>query len=373
MFRIGIDGRPFQGNPAGTGRYGQELCRVLSEEFPEAQFFVYSNKPITMPVVDLRWTHRQDHSKLWSQLPASLWYLERVATLARHDKLDLFWGGANFLPRGLQGHCRSIVTVLDVVPVLFPETMSWRHRLVHRAYFDRTLKEADRLVTISKGSAYRIEQTYGRRPDEIIYPSASEVFVPPAATDVARVKKLYGVERPFLLAVATLEPRKNLSVLLQALLVLKANGLVVSDLCLVGQVGWKQGSLQKMINQAALGGIRIIQTGFVPNEDLPALYAASHAFVFASVYEGFGMPVLEAVRCGARVLATDLPEIREAGGSQVTYFEPTVDGIADALRAVFAEDCAFEKSLPNANHDQGHDYSWQTEGRKLAMTMKSLL
>ena len=373
MFRIGIDGRPFQGNLAGTGRYGQELCRVLSEEFPGAQFFVYSNKPITMPVADLRWSHRKDHSKLWSQLPASLWYLERVGTLARHDKLDLFWGGANFLPRGVQGQCRSVVTVLDVVPVLFPETMSWRHRLVHRAYFDRTLREADRLVTISKGSAHRIEQIWGRKPDEIIYPCTADVFVPPAASDVERVKRHYGLERPYLLTVATLEPRKNLSLLLQALLVLKANGLVVSDLCLVGQVGWKSGSLQKIINQATLVGIRIVQTGFVPNKDLPALYAASRAFVFASVYEGFGMPVLEAVRCGARVFATDLPEIREAGGSQATYFEPTVDGIANALREFFAEDYALENFLPRANPGEGHDTSWQTEGRKLAMTMKSLL
>lgn len=373
MLRIGIDGRPFQGNPAGTGRYGRELCRVLSEEFPGAQFFVYSHKAITMPVVDRRWIHRREQSPFWARLPASIWHFERVGSLARHDELDLFWGGANLLPRGIEGQCPSVVTVLDVVPALFPETMSWRHRLVHKAYFDRTMRVADRLVTISSGSAERLEQMFGRKPDAVIYPCASNLFKPPNLTDMDRVKKHYGLERPYLLAVATLEPRKNLPTLLQALINLRASGAAVPDLCLVGQVGWKTHSLQSMIEQAAKVGIKIVRTGFVPDEDLPALYAASRAFVFASVYEGFGMPVLEAINCGARVFATNTPEIAEAGADRATYFEPTAEGIVKVLGDFLAQDTSHEPSWSTVATDSELGSSWETEGRKLAVMMKSLL
>lgn len=373
MLRIGIDGRPFQGNAAGTGRYGRELCKVLSEEFPEAQFFVYSNRPITMPVVNQRWVHRCDHSSFWSGLPASFWYLERVRTLVHQDKLDLFWGGANLLPRGVQSHCPCVVTVLDVVPALFPETMTWKHRLVHEVYFDRTLKQADCLVTISNGSAHRIEQIFGRKPDEIVYPCVSNLFMPPIAREVDRVRQHYGLERSFLLAVATLEPRKNLPVLLQALINLRSSGVAVPDICLVGQAGWRTSMLRDMIDQAGKAGIRIVQTGFVPDDDLPALYAASSAFLFTSVYEGFGMPVLEAINCGARVFAADVPEIREAGSDRATYFEPTLEGITKVLGDFLTQEVLEPQKIQVVNTESRHDSSWKEEGRKLAVVLKSML
>lgn len=373
MLRIGIDGRPFRGNSAGTSRYGRELCRVLDSEFPTAQFIVYANYAVSMPVANERWTIRREHSSLWSKLPASLWYFERVGALAREDKLDLFWGGASLLPRGIERQCRSVVTVLDVVPALFPETMGWKNRWAHQIYFRRTLAVADSLVTISQGTARRLKQMFGRKPDEIVYPCASDLFVPPQAADVERVKKHYGLEEPFFLSVATLEPRKNLPALIQALVNLKASGVTAPALCLVGQVGWKTDELRRRIEQADEAGIRIVQTGFVPDEDLPALYAASSAFVFASVYEGFGMPVLEAIKCGARVLAADIPEIREAGGNQTTYFKPSVQGITETLRNFLDEDPSNQRLLPLVGESDGHDTSWKAEGRKLAVTMKSLL
>ena len=406
--RIGIDGRAFQSKLAGTGRYILELCRALDHWLPRAEFFIYSQRPITLPAISERWQIARDHSDLWGHLPATVWYIERGAALAQRDGIDVFWGAANFLPKGLgnQGNsafgtngggrsrkatCKSILTVHDLVPQLYPQTMSFKHRLAYKLYFARGLAAADRLVTNSQGTKQRLQQTFGRQADAVVYPCAGEPFQVPSQGHIERIKVRYGLKDTFLLAVATLEPRKNLGCLVDALLALKSDGRVaVPELVLVGQIGWKASDLLKQIEQARSRSIGVIQTGFVPNEDLPALYAGAKAFIFPSLYEGFGMPVLEALTCGARVLASDIPEIREAGGSSVTYMEPSTQGITQALRSLLApppltgEDTeehadSFAKTHRSISVDQTtplpavhHASTWHEEGRKLATLMASL-
>jgi glycosyltransferase involved in cell wall biosynthesis len=372
MLRVGIDGRPFQGPLAGTGRYVRELCVALDRLLPDAQFFIYSNRPISMPVMSKRWLHVNDPSPLMRRLPAAFWYLERAGALIRRDAIDVFWGAANFLPRRIRGHVRTILTVLDMVPDLYPETIGLKHRLVYKMYFPLSFRKADRLIAISKGTKDRFLEQYGRIIDEIIYPCVSEHFKRPDSHVLERVRIKYELQKSFFLAVATLEPRKNLTAVLQAMIYLKGKGLSLPTLVLVGQVGWKTEALFKMIKQAQMVGVCVVQTGFVPDEDLPALYSASSAFIFPSVYEGFGMPVLEALQCGAIVLASDTPEIREAGGKSAIYFEPTAEGIALALETFLT---SYTKEVTAFRHQDkpfSHGSTWEKEGMKLVSLIKLL-
>jgi glycosyltransferase involved in cell wall biosynthesis len=372
MLRIGIDGRPFQGKQAGTGRYIAQLCMVLDHLLPDAQFFIYSNRPIVMPVNSGRWLHVNDPCWLMRRLPATLWYLERTSALIRRDAIDVFWGAANFLPNRINSHVKTILTVLDLVPQLFAQTMGLKHRLVHKLYFDASFAKAHRLVTISRGTKLRLMQSYGRKVDEIIYPCVNENFKRPDDRAIEQVRVKFGLQQAFFLTVATLEPRKNLMVVLQAMIRLKGKGLDLPALVLVGQVGWKTEALFETIKQAQLAGVCVVQTAFVPDEDLPALYGASTAFVFPSIYEGFGMPVLEALHCGARVLASDTPEIREAGGDSATYFEPTVEGIVSALEALLQPDTHDKSDMHPSLGSLAHASTWEREGLKLARLIKSL-
>jgi glycosyltransferase involved in cell wall biosynthesis len=143
-----------------------------------------------------------------------------------------------------------------------------------------------------------------------------------------------GVKRPYLLAVATSEPRKNLEGVLRAYIELKRDGkLSDHQLVLSGPTGWKNRGLNQRLGEARAYGL--VLAGYVPAESMPILYAAADALVFPSLYEGFGMPVLEARSCGTRVVTTDIPELREAGDQYVIYIQPTVEGIkAGILRAL---------------------------------------
>ena len=358
---IGIDGRPFYGAQAGTGRYVAELCRVLDEELPEANFLVYGNRPMQLPVIGKRWQQRSDVSFLGSRLPASLWYFLMAGRLAARDGVDVFWGAANFLPLGLPAKIRAVLTVYDLVFRLYPQTMGWQHRLVYLLFYRHSLKRATFTASISQGTADRLSSMYRKASDMIVRPHAGEQFKTQEKATVEAALRKYGIDFPYFLSVSTLEPRKNLISLIDAVTQLSGEGLLGDvGLVLVGQQGWMNRALILQLDAARANGVRIVQTGYVDDDDLPALYAGARAVVMPSLYEGFGMPVLEAQCCGARVIASDTPEIREAGGETPLYIEPSVAGIRKGLLAMLASGQGAVEAMGRPK------VGWIQEGRRFA-------
>ena len=149
----------------------------------------------------------------------------------------------------------------------------------------------------------------------------------------------YGIDFRYLLAVATWEPRKNLGMLVETFLAMKRDReLGGRKLVLVGGRGWKDRRLASLVDSA--GKSAICCPGYVPDEDLPAIYSGADAFIFPSQYEGFGIPVSEARACGTRVVASDIPEIREAGGPdpEVIYVQPTSQGLREGIEKILGRE-----------------------------------
>jgi glycosyltransferase involved in cell wall biosynthesis len=219
--------------------------------------------------------------------------------------------------------------------------MSTTHRLAYKLFFESDLRKSKYVLTISKGTADRIYSLFARKVDDIVYPSVGKDFKVTHSSDTKRkILEKFGLNSPFILAVATWEPRKNLELLINCFIDLKQSGFLPRhDLVLAGGRGWKDERLLKLI------GIQksIRPLGYVPDIDLPILYSSADLFVFPSQYEGFGMPVLEARTCGATVVTSDIPELREAGGKDSCYVEPT----ATALKAAILNKLALEKTKTN--------------------------
>ena len=326
---VGIDGRALYGNRAGIGRYVFELCRRLDILLPDAQFIVYSQHQIELPIISSRWQLRLDNALLAKRMKPALWLKTLCGRLCRNDDLDVFWAAATLFP-GLPDKTRTISTVYDLNFVVVPETMSSYQQLSHRFFFTQDIRNADTIAAISNGTSERLAAHIGRSADLIVYPSVDQRFGPQSKADIQRCLHSYEINSPYFLAVATWEPRKNLELLIRTFIVMKQEGLLADHkLVLAGGRGWKDRRLIESIRSDRSQSI--IALGYVPDEHLPPLYAGADVFVFPSIYEGFGIPVLEARACGARVVTTDIPELREAGGPDAVYVSPTETGIRDGI------------------------------------------
>lgn len=328
--RVGIDGRTLEGKKTGIGIYVFELCKALSQWMPGAEFFVYSQTEFERPVDSPSWHYRRDVFPLASRMRPIPWLKLREGTLARQDRLDVFWAGGSLLPR--LKTLPSVLSVYDLNHLITPQTMSRLHLLAHNAFLERDLLRATRVISISAGTSERCLDHFGRPADDVILPGLAPHFRPTTPAEVSSYCENIGLNRPYILSVATWEPRKNLETLIRAFLDLKKRGEIPNlRLALVGGTGWKDDALNRLIAESDRD--TVVPLGYIPNTELAPLYTGTDLFVFPSVYEGFGMPILEARACGAPVLTSETPETREAGGEHAVYVTPSVEGIAKGILA----------------------------------------
>jgi len=334
--RIGIDGRALAVAHSGIGRYIGELCKVLDRLLPYASFFVYSNRPIRMPVESKRWAARIDQFAGVRRLHPLIWLMLRGGALCALDCIDVFWGTMTLLPR-LPARTRAVVTVHDLFH-MDRSLVPLKYWLSHRLLYNRSLSHANSIVAISDTTARKLQALLGYDVARTVRPGVSERYRPRSADEVEACLRSYGVKRPYLFTVASrYEPRKNLGSLLEAFCGLKADGALHDyTLLLAGAGGSRAIAESPFPRTAEPGTIRALAQ--VPDDHLALLYCGADVFVFPSTHEGFGIPVLEARACGTKVVATDIPELREAGADDATYVIPTPEGIgAGIMRALGSE------------------------------------
>jgi glycosyltransferase involved in cell wall biosynthesis len=335
--RIGMDGDALRVPLSGVGYYIFNLCRELDALLPEARFIAYSR--LSGPAVVLpspRWQLRTEPLVAFRRLPSFVWLKTRCRAMCAADRIDVFWAGRTLHPK-LAGGVRTVCTVHDLNYLVVPETMQFQSRWSSRLWFREDILTADCVLANSYGTAERIRTMIGAEVSDVVQPGVTSQFhasQPAREIEIPAYLARFGVKRPYLLSVATPEPRKNLDAVLRAYIDLKRDGkLSEHQLVLAGPTGWKNRGLKQRLDEARPYGL--VLAGYVPDESMPMLYAGADALVFPSLYEGFGMPVLEARACGARVVTTDIPELREAGDEYVIYVQPTLEGIKGGiLRAI---------------------------------------
>lgn len=330
--RIGVDGGPLAERLTGVPRYVIELCRRLDFMMPNSRFFIYGARPVRMPVDSCRWISRI--LPLRGPLKGTRWLTLHGARRCERDDLDVFWGANSRLPLKLSPKIKTVVTVYDLAQEVSPGSLTWSSQFLHYGFLPASLKRADAVVTISRGTAERLRRAYGYEASSVIPPGVSEVFRRPDERQISRTLEKYRVKRPYLLNVTAWEPKKNIELLIEVFVAMKAAGLLpLYSLVLAGSARAYAKRLANLVRASAQHGV--VALGYVDEEDLPALYSGCDAFVFPSAYEGFGMPVAEARACGARVVTTDIPELHEAAGFDAVYVALERDslhrGILEAL------------------------------------------
>ncbi len=215
-----------------------------------------------------------------------------------------------------------VLTLLDAYIVRSPNSFSVWQRTVANHLLPRCIERADKLIAISHFTKREILDLYPHIPEDritVTWLGVSPDFrvLDEQAGMAARVK--YKLDRPFILSVSTIEPRKNIRMLIQAFARIKER--IDHDLVLTGAYGWKSKDLYRLISDLGLGG-RIKFTGYVPLEDLPAIYNLADLFVYPSLYEGFGLPPLEAMACGCPVITSNVASLPEVVGDAAVMVDP---------------------------------------------------
>ena len=323
---------------AGLGRYADSLARALLPLLGDELAFFYNREAGIEPLAGLEGVPAATVNlgyKPWRML-VWLGQVGRVGFNRLVPGATLFHATEHLL-LPLRG-TPTVLTVHDLIFRRYPA----HHKRLNRWYLNATMplfcRRAGHIIAVSEQSKRDVIESYGIPPEKItvIYEAADPRFCPQPAETVAAVRTRYSLPDRYLLFVGTIEPRKNLGRVLTAFERLHAEGLT-DALVIVGKRGWLYDDFFARL-EGSPAKQAVIFPGFVPDADLPVVYAGAQTLAFPSEFEGFGLPVLEAMACGVPVVCSKTSSLPEVTGDAALLVDPlNVDALTEALRRVLSE------------------------------------
>jgi glycosyltransferase involved in cell wall biosynthesis len=364
--RIGIDARPLSRPPAGIARAVRNILQQLEAIDGDNSYFLYSDREFELASPDDRWHKRV--SRRIPLLPGSAWLQTDARKMAIEDGVDVFWGTAHALPLGLPQSVRKVLTVHDVTWAECPETMSMYNRLAHHLLAGRSIREADVICVPSQATRRGLMRYYegASQRIEVVHWGIEDHYSMHDRMEAARrIAQKFGASLDYLCTVGTVIPRKNLHTIIEAVGILRDGHQCRVQLLIAGAKGWKNSSLREQLAASALTEKEVKFLGYVPEEDMPDLYAGASVFVFPSLYEGFGFPVLEAMACGAPVVASNVSSVPEVTGDAALLVDPhQPQDFADAILRV-RSDPALREQLTERGFARAAKFKWSDTARAM--------
>lgn len=311
--RIGIDATPLTQVKAGIGNCIFYWLDALLAIRPEYQFYLYAPTSGKDLEYFTRYPNVAIRTNALLAQSHSVWGQSTLAYLLYQDRMDAFWATTQLYPWIKRKRMRVLLTLHDFVYLLYPETSSFLKRSIQKLLSKSLFQRADYILPNSHGTAQRLKEYYGLDHHVVVEPPIKPWLKPIDARSWPVNQNLRYKE--YLLAVGTLEPRKNLEAILSAYAdILSAHDLdTILPLVVMGGAGWKNGRLKKqLLDLQTRYPQKVVATGYVPDEDEWQYLAGARYLLLLSHYEGYGMPIAEARSCGTEVICSDTPEMREA-------------------------------------------------------------
>lgn len=342
FMKIGFDGKRAVQNYTGLGNYSRYIVDILCHYFPQNEYVLYApkkkdNRRLEEPLSRYLQLHVSYPSHFLEKKLNSLWRVLGLTRQLEEEGIQLFHGLSNELPLTIkQSHIKSIVTIHDLIFMRFPQYYKFIDRKIYAYKFRKACENADKIIAISQCTKRDIVHFFNIPEDkiEVLYQGCDPSF---ALSADARLKEMiqlkYELPKRYILNVGTVEERKNV------LLAVKAVKNLPRDVHLV-IIGRRTSYAAEVENYVHAHNLedRVYMISDVPFVDLPVLYQLAEVFVYPSRFEGFGIPIIEALHSGVPVVAATGSCLEEAGGPDSVYVDPDdVDGLSKALIEILAD------------------------------------
>lgn len=352
--KIGIDISQLAFPGTGVAIYTQNLVENLLKIDKENEYFFFFSS-LRRPVPeDLKSKIKNLKSyKFPPTILELLWNKLHVLSAEKFTgKLDVFHTSDWLEP---PVSCSKVTTIHDLALYKYPQTFPKKIILNQKRKLKWVKKESKLIIAVSQSTKDDIVEILGisDKKIKVVHEACDSSFSKQPEAKIEKTKKKYGIEGKYLLAVGTREPRKNLRRVMDAYRILGINNL---ELVVVGKFGW--GDDIKDVN-SKMPNVKFV--GYVPKEDLPALYSGSECFVYPSLYEGFGLPILEAMNCGTPVITSNISSMPEVSGKAAVLVNPEeAEDIAEGIKEALEK----RKDLIKKGKERAKEFSWEKTAKE---------
>ena len=361
--RIAIDARKYL--DFGIGTYIRNIVRELARIDLETEYVLLCREADREAIAT---TLPRNFRPVVEQAPPySVLEQVRIPIALRRERIDLFHAPHYVLPPLI--HCRSVVTIHDIIHLLFPQYLPSRLAYAYaRLSIWGATRRSDRILTVSETSKLDILRRFRVPADKItvVYNAIDDrLLAEPSPEEFARVRERYQLDHPFVLYVGNIKPHKNLERLIEAFDRLRHEpGFEALRLLIIGDQISKYQSLRRAVHRHKLHK-QVRFFGFVPLDTLAVLYRLASVFVFPSLYEGFGLPPVEAMACGLPVVTSNVSSLPEVVGDGAILVDPySPDSIAEGMRAALTDE-GLRATLRERGLARAREFSWEQSVRRI--------
>jgi glycosyltransferase involved in cell wall biosynthesis len=357
----------------GIGWFSYETLKRISIQHPEHTFLFLFDRPFDPGfifgdnIIPLVVAPRTRHPLLWYA-----WFEWSLPRVMKKHPADLFYSPDGYLPLGLK--IPSLIAIHDINFHHRPGDLPPPSRFYYRRYFPRFATRADRIITVSEYSRKDIADSYGIHPDKIdvVYNGVNQAFKPLDREEISRVRREYTGGQPYYVFVGSFHPRKNLARLMQAFDRFRDASPGAYKLVIVGEKMFMSGDLDR-----TLAKLRhqqdIVFTGRLAPDKLAGVMGAASALTFVPLFEGFGIPLLEAMSCDIPILASGVTSLPEIAGKAAIYCDPLdIHDIANGMSSL-ATRMDLRKELIAAGRTRRASFSWDITARKVWNSLEKII
>lgn len=356
--RIGFDVSALVKEAAGIGQCIINIIQNIMEIDRENEYFLFTYDKIKLPfslkenwsIVDYGGGAKHPQVRFFTALPQIL----------KKIKIEIFFGTRHYLPP-FNPKIRYVALVHDLIPLRMPELFTKRHLSRFRIFTKVCRHQADSYIAVSQATKADILH-YMKVPEEkiqVIYEGANPNFTPERdEAGIQETMERFGIEGKYLLCLSTVEPRKNMLRTIQAYEQYVLKKELPYKLVIVGGKGWNNGEIYDYVKEHDLGG-HVLFTGYVSNDDVKNIYANATLFIYASLYEGFGIPVLEAMQSGVPVITSNVSSMPEVAGDACVLVDPyQTEEIKNAIIKVLDSE-KLQAEMKEKGIAQAKKFSWR--------------